>query len=190
MLSCSRSLTFRTPARPARHGKEASKLGEWVLMCKRALLLWAIVSFGGCGGSDEAGGPSGPTPAPYASEMAACLAQANQYRASVGLAPLARSTDLEAYATNAAQNDGAAHAPHQYFTNTNGGGIALAENEIPWWSLVQLGSVAAVVQRGLGGMWGEGPGGGHYRNIVGPYTTSGCGVAVSGDEVTVVQAFH
>ena len=46
------------------------------------------------------------------------------------------------------------------------------------------------VQQGLAGMWAEGPGGGHYENIKGPYTQAGCGVSVQKGEATVVQAFR
>jgi uncharacterized protein YkwD len=134
------------------------------------------------------GAPS-PSSNPYASEMGACLTQTNQYRSSVGRPALARSTDLEAYATRAAENDGAAHVGHQYFRSTNGGEIAMAENEIPWWS-TNRGSVAQIVQQGLAGMWAEGPGGGHYQNMTGPYTQAGCGVSVQNGEATVVQAFR
>jgi uncharacterized protein YkwD len=134
------------------------------------------------------GAPS-PSSNPYASEMAACLTQTNQYRASVGRPALTRSTDLEAYVTRAAQNDAAAHVGHQYFRSSNGGGIAMAENEIPWWP-TSRGTVGQIVQQGLSGMWAEGPGGGHYENIRGPYTQSGCGVSVQNGEVTVVQAFR
>jgi uncharacterized protein YkwD len=147
--------------------------------------LWLLLA--GCGGGGM--GAPAPSDSTHGDEVAACLAQSNQYRASVGLAAFARSTDLEAYATRAAENDGAAHVGHQYFRSTNGGGVAMAENEIPWWS-TSRGSVGQIIQQGLAGMWAEGPGGGHYENIRGPYTQSGCGVSVQNGEVTVVQAFR
>ncbi len=44
--------------------------------------------------------------------------------------------------------------------------------------------------QGLAGMWAEGPGGGHYENMRGPYTEVGCGVFVNGVDITVVQDFR
>ena len=131
-----------------------------------------------------------PAASPYERELQFCVDRTNQYRASVGLRAMSRSADLERYADAAARHDGKAHKPHSYFKKTHGGGIALAENAIPWWPLSDLGSVQAVVDRGLAMMWAEGKGGGHYRNLTGRYAAVGCGVFVNGDEVTVVQAMR
>ncbi len=127
---------------------------------------------------------------PYERELQYCVDRTNAYRASVKLPALVRSADLERYADAAAQHDGKAHQPHQYFKKTHGGGIAFAENAIPWWSLSDLGSVQTIVDKGLAMMWAEGKGGAHYRNLTGRYTAVGCGVFVNGDEVTVVQAMR
>jgi hypothetical protein len=62
--------------------------------------------------------------------------------------------------------------------------VAFAGNEGPWWRST---SVRAVIRDGLAFMWSEGPGGGHYENIRGPYMQVGCGVFVNGNEITVVQ---
>jgi len=131
-----------------------------------------------------------PADSPYERELQFCVDRTNEYRASVHLPALSRSADLERYADAAARHDGKAHKPHQYFKKTRGGGIALAENAIPWWSLSDVGSVQDVVDRGLAMMWAEGKGGGHYRNLTGHYRMVGCGVFVNGDEVTVVQAMR
>jgi hypothetical protein len=128
--------------------------------------------------------------AAYAGELAYCAAQTNEYRASIGRLALVRSAVLEAYAATAAPHDGAARAVHRYFRRTRGGGVAFAENQVPWWPLGQFGSVREVMRSGLAMMWAEGRGGGHYDNIVGPYTQVGCGVFVDGANVTVVQAFR
>ena len=119
-----------------------------------------------------------------------CVDQTNKYRASIGRSALTRSAALDSDAAAAAKNDGTNHVSHQYFKQSNGGGVALAENEIPWWPLATLGSVGAVVQEGLQGFWAEGPKGGHYQNIAGPYTEIGCGLFVNGDEVTLTQDFR
>ena len=110
--------------------------------------------------------------------------------AIVGAIPERSDDSPESYAAAAAPHDGSARAVHQYFRKTRGGGVAFAENQIPWWSLPQYGSVREVIRRGLEMMWAEGRGGGHYENIVGSYREVGCGVFVDGPRVTVVQAFR
>lgn len=127
---------------------------------------------------------------PYESELQFCVDQTNQYRATVGLAALKRSGALEAYASTSARVDAKSRVPHQYFEKTDGGGIAMAENLIPWWPLERYGTVHEIIRRGLAGMWAEGPKGGHYRNIVGRYTKVGCGIYSDGPRVTVVQEFR
>ena len=141
-----------------------------------------------CGG----GNPTLPAPASerYAAEVTFCVDQTNEYRASAGRPALARSAALESYAAAAAGSDGRARVAHQYFERTNGGGIARAENLVPWWPLSSFVDVRNVVRQGLAKMWREGPSGVHYQNIVGAYSQIGCGVLVNGDEVTVVQAFR
>lgn len=123
-------------------------------------------------------------------DEAFCVDETNRYRAMVSEPPLARSAALEAYAAEGAEIDGTAHQAHKHFQDTNGGGIAFAENEIPWWPLSDFGSVREIVRAGLALMWAEGPGGGHYEIIRGPYTALGCGIFVNGDEVTVVQDYQ
>src|SRR5262245_2773695 len=120
-------------------------------------------------------------------ELTFCVNETNRYRAILGLSALSRSGALEDYAAAGAREDGLAHAAHQHFRSTNGGGMARAENELPWWPST---SVHTVIQQGLATMWAEGPGGGHYENMRGPYTQLGCGVFVNGTEITVVQDFR
>ena len=159
----------------------------------RRFLIGAVVCLlAACGGSSS--NPSAPTPSNpvqpsgnLEAELTFCVNETNGYRATQGLSALTRSSALETYAAAGAQEDGLAHAPHQHFRSTNGGGLARAENEIPWWSAT---SVHAVIQQGLAMMWAEGPGGGHYENMRGPYTQLGCGVFVNGNEITVVQNFR
>jgi uncharacterized protein YkwD len=122
------------------------------------------------------------------SELTFCVTEINRYRATLGRAALTRSSALEAYAAVGAREDGLAHVGHQHFRSTNGGGIASAENVLPWWT--SYNSVHGVIQQGLALMWAEGPGGGHYENMRGPFTQLGCGVFVNGNEITVVQDFR
>lgn len=140
------------------------------------------------GGAAGQGSGSGVQPAGmYAMEKAFCLEQTNRYRAMVGKPPLTWSVQLEAYADEGAQQDAASRTPHGHFSATGGGG-AFAENEIPWWQ-GGPGDVLEVVRGGLELMWAEGPGGGHYENIIGSYGTLGCGIYVGNGAVTVIQDF-
>jgi hypothetical protein len=126
-----------------------------------------------------------------AAAAAACVDQVNQLRASVGDPPLARSSRIDQFSTEAAHVDGEAHQAHKYFTETNGGhGTALAENVIPWWKVSDYGSIANIVRKGVTMMWEEGPSGYHYVNMRGRYSEMGCGIAVLNGEVTVSQDFH
>jgi uncharacterized protein YkwD len=116
-----------------------------------------------------------------------CADEVNRYRASIGRPPLSRSTDLEAFAARAAENDGSVHQPHHFFASTNGAGMARAENEILWW---QGYGVRSVIQQGLQQMWQSGPNGEHYDIMTGPFSQIGCGIFVNGSEVTVAQDFR
>ena len=131
-----------------------------------------------------------PVASAFTTELDYCVAQTNQYRAAIGRPALRRSASLEAYAAAAAPHDGAARAVHRYFKRTGGGGVAFAENLIPWWPLARYGSVREIIRTGLATMWAQGRGGGHYENIVGRYSQVGCGVFVGAEHVTVVQAFR
>ena len=116
-----------------------------------------------------------------------CVDEINRYRATVNLPGLTRSIDLESYAAESARVDGLAHQPHQHFSETNGGGIALAENELLTWP---NGDIHGVIQRGLGVMWTTGPSGTHYKIMAGAYTQVGCGIFVNDHDVTVAQDFR
>ena len=134
--------------------------------------------------------PSAPTPETadgLASDLAYCVNQLNQYRASIGRPALAESVALEAFAAEAAAHDGALHVAHDLFATTNGRNTAAAETEILWWKDA---AVRTVIRDGLAQMWKVGPGGEHYDIISGPYASVGCGVFVNGSEVTVTQDFR
>jgi hypothetical protein len=159
----------------------------------RAALFCSLVAAAGCvaGRSpvqpDSLAGDSSV----QAAAAAVCIDQTNALRASVGDPPLARSGQIDAFSNEAARVDGEAHQTHKYFLETNGGhGVALAENEIPWWKVSDWGSVETVVRRGVSQMWAEGAGGYHYVNMRGRYTEMGCGIAVLNGEVTVSQNFR
>jgi hypothetical protein len=151
----------------------------------------ACVSGAACAGS-----PAAPTedqgslslsPAILAPELAFCADEINRYRRTVGLLPLARSQDLEAFAAFAAEADGIVHLPHAYFHATDGAGVSRAETEILWWRGF---SIRNVIREGLAQMWQVGPGGEHYDIIAGDYVEIGCGIFSLGGEVTVTQDFR
>jgi uncharacterized protein YkwD len=139
-----------------------------------------------CAGDDGGGeGTPGDT-----SAHAVCVDETNRYRAMKGKPPVARSSELEDYADEGAMVDFNS-SPHSHFIRTNGGGIAFAENECPKWSLAQQGggTMSALVGACIGAFYSEGPGGGHYENMMGNYGKLGCGIYQSGDRVTIIQDF-
>ncbi len=116
-----------------------------------------------------------------------CTEEINRYRATIGLGPLDRAADLDAFAAQAAEHDGRAGVPHQYFRLTNGGGISRAENQLLLWKGY---AVNDVIRQGLAQMWAEGPGGSHYQIMAGKYAQVGCGIFKNGNEVNVSQDFR
>jgi len=129
-------------------------------------------------------------PETYEAELQHCVDVINEYRATVGKGPLGRASDLEACASEGAQSDSATGSPHGHFISTGGcGGIAYAENECPDWP-ISMGLIG-IIDQCLAMMWDEGPGGGHYENMIGPYSSVGCGIYVTtGGGVWCVQDFR
>ena len=147
-------------------------------------LIAAVGLLAGCG----VGGPFGPS-APFdpSAETTFCVNEVNRYRNIAGLQPLTVTPALEAFATESARTDTVARQPHLHFTQTNGGGVALAENELLWWPSR---NVHAIIAQELAAMWAEGPSGDHHQNMAGPYTQVGCGIFVSGHEMSAAQDFR
>ncbi len=163
--------------------RPAASVGRGVRLAVLGLLALTL-------GSCTAALPTEPSDAGAAGnsdDVAYCASELNRYRATRGLPPLARAADLEEYAARAAEVDGAAHVAHLYFAATNGGSTSRAETEICWWT---GGTARTVIRLGLAQMWQVGPGGEHYDIIAGPFTEVGCGVYISGGEVTVAQDFR
>ena len=136
-------------------------------------------------GSDPGSGSSGP-----ASAHEFCVTETNRYRTDNGRAPVARSTELEQFADTGAMIDFSG-SPHDHFKQTNGGGIAFAENECPHWGLAAQGGgdMNTLVAACIAAFVSEGPGGGHYENLMGNYAKLGCGIFQSGGDVTLVQDY-
>src|SRR5262245_56326856 len=139
------------------------------------------------------GTASPAAPAPRDDDLAFCVAETNRYRARHGKPPLRRSAELEAYAATSAREDTAARRAHKHFDDTRGGNLAFAENECLssyGWSLdFAGGSVRKAIIKCLRTFYDEGPGGGHYENMVGEYRTLGCAVQVAGSGVSIVQDY-
>lgn len=117
-----------------------------------------------------------------------CVQETNRYRAMVGRPALTESSSLEAFAAAAAQADTQTGIAHGYYRSHDPG--FGAENEAPNWSITIYGSTHNVVAQAIAAFWSEGPSGGHYENIVGPYSQLGCGFFQNGNDLTVVQDFR
>jgi uncharacterized protein YkwD len=128
-------------------------------------------------------------PALTDADLTFCVSETNRYRAMRGRAPLTRSTALEGYAADSARIDQQANKAHQHYISTNGGGVASAENEFTSSANVSV-TAQSTMQFAINLFFGEGPGGGHYENLVGSYTQVGCGVYRTADVMTVVQDFR
>jgi hypothetical protein len=114
--------------------------------------------------------------------------ETNRYRGMAGRSALAESSSVEAFAAAAAQADTKSGVPHSYYRSHDPG--FGAENEAPNWSLAIFGPPRNLITQAIVAFWSEGPGGGHYENIVGPYSQGGCGFFQNGDDLTVVQDFR
>ena len=123
-------------------------------------------------------------------DLAFCVQEANRYRTLAGKTALAQSAALESYAATGAQVDGTARVAHSHFTSMNGGGVALAENELLATALNLFGTVQEAMRQVIAAFLPEGPSGGHYQNLEGPYTQVGCGVFIANGLITVVQDFR
>lgn len=122
-----------------------------------------------------------------ASDLVFCVDETNRYRTMAGLPLLSRAPELEDFARVGAQDDGRARQPYRHFRSNKG--IATAENLVPWWSTALFGTVSDAIAAGLAQMWATSPNGEHYQNIVGNWTSVGCGIYIANGTVTVVQDF-
>ncbi len=64
------------------------------------------------------------------------------------------------------------------------------ENEVVRWPYNLSPTVQSIIAQAIASFYGEGPGGGHYENIVGPFTQLGCGIYVDTNGMTIIQDFH
>jgi len=113
-----------------------------------------------------------------------CISESNRYRANE-----ARSAPLESYAADSARIDAQANKPHQHFTSANGGGVSIAENEFLNAAAFSTLTNQAAIQTAISLFYSEGPGGGHFENMMG-YANLGCGIYRTATAITVVQDFR
>jgi hypothetical protein len=133
-----------------------------------------------------------PTPVPTGSNNDAsqlCVDIINDYRASIGRAPLARWTAAEGCVEDQGFADMQSGRPHSAFGQCG----ERAQNECPGWP----GPPYQMIDDCLAAMWAEGPGEpysehGHYINMANPgYTKVACGFAVRSDgRVWAIQDFQ
>ncbi len=165
-----------------------------IALLSAALLAACNGTIGGGGNGDDLGDDApaiDAAPGVDASNEAHvfCVDETNRLRALNGRPAVVRSLQLEAYANEGAEHD-FHNNPHDHFSSTNGGGIAFAENECPHWDLsFGGGDLVGLVGACIEAFYSEGPGGGHYENMMGAYGALGCGIYQEGSDVTIVQDF-
>jgi hypothetical protein len=162
----------------------------------RAALLVIVALLGvGC---DKAASPTAPDSPPASSpppavltvtaaDLAFCVSDVNRVRVANGRSVLVQSPTLDAFATAGAQADHASGTPHGHILAA-GGGLGYAENELlrqPVRGTVQM-AMQDLTRLSLE----EGPGGGHYQNLLGAWSGIGCGGALDAAGITIVQDFH
>lgn len=162
-----------------------------VLRGGAAMLLVALST--GCSTQDTPSAPGGigsggSTTTVTAADLAFCLQETNRYRTMAGVAPVVASSDLDAYALRVAQADHTGWQAHGYTNGPGRPGGAFAENEALRWPHTV--AIRDVIASATAQFWAEGPGGGHYENLRGPWRLVGCGVYVEGGAVTFVQHFR
>jgi hypothetical protein len=131
-----------------------------------------------------------PAPAPgspFERARALCVTRTNEYRARVGMAPVARRPEAEACGDAQARADGQTGKAHGAFGQCR----ERAQNECPGWN----GSPEEVIDRCLAMMFAEGPGSGpahgHYNNMTDrKYGGVACGIAQTPSGLWVVQNFY
>ena len=152
----------------------------WFCVCFASVVLYA---------GDVVGEDSPESSVSNAISLEFCVQETNRYRAMNGRTPVTRSKELEDFATAGARIDHTG-APHDHFRQAGGSGIATAENECPRYSLDQGGGdMKTLVAVCLASFYSEGPGGGHYENLLADHGSVGCGIFQSGTSVTIVQDF-
>jgi hypothetical protein len=109
----------------------------------------------------------------YAEARTRCVDRVNELRASKGKGPIPRLASAESCADGQAKSDsetGKAHGAFNACANQVKNWHGIAQNECPNYK-----SVEATLTGCIDMMWAEGPGGGHYDNMMGDSTHMACG---------------
>jgi uncharacterized protein YkwD len=145
----------------------------------------------GSNSGTTSGGGSASLPRPTTADLIFCVDETNRYRAMRNRPTLSRSTTLEAFAADGARNDGLSNVPHQHVSTTpmpRSG--PWGENEVLRWPYNLSPTVQGIIAQAIASFYAEGPGGGHYENVVGPFAQLGCGVYVDNNGMTIIQDFQ
>ena len=133
------------------------------------------------GGSARGNDPSGDA-------HRRCVDRTNELRATKSLPPIPRLASAEAWADGQAKSDsesGKAHGAFNACANEVKGWSGIAQDECPGY-----GSVEDALTKCLDMMWAEGPGGGHYDNMMSDSTDTACGFYTTpAGKVWMVQDF-
>jgi hypothetical protein len=133
------------------------------------------------GGTASASGGtgSGNTNDMYADARTRCVDRINELRASKGKGPIPRLASAESCADGQAKSDsesGKAHGAFNDCADQVKHWSGIAQNECPGYK-----SVEATLTSCIDMMWAEGPGGGHYDNMMGGSTHMACGFYTTPD---------
>jgi uncharacterized protein YkwD len=124
----------------------------------------------------------------------------NAYRAKVGAPPLLYDARISAFALDGSKQLSSDHTAHAHFAANIAGsppgfGSRSAENQgdpngVPALADTHLASGKKQIATLLKIMWDEGPGGGHYDNIVNPkYRRLGVGLYYAGESLYLTNDF-
>jgi uncharacterized protein YkwD len=122
-----------------------------------------------------------------------CVDETNRFRAMDGKGPIARSATLEAFAAEGAAQDTEAQQAHGHFGRQGDHLVAFAENACPSWLGWTLGDGPNAEKDAVGAclkaFYDEGPGGGHYENLMSDNSHVGCGLYEANGGITIIQDF-
>jgi uncharacterized protein YkwD len=136
-----------------------------------------VLGAGGGGGSGGGGGTGGTGGTPVAGTAAQeyNLQRLNYYRSLVQAGPLVMDAQLNAFATEGSQVLLQNHIPHDHFADAASAGTLFTTDGFQGYAAENQGDpngwpvradVFAQIDEILAAMWAEGPGGGHYENMI------------------------
>jgi len=127
----------------------------------------------GAGWAPEGGTGSGTS----STLLSLCVGEINELRNQNGAFPYIESSQLEAFAAQAAQSDATSGTFHGYFNQTNGGGVAFTEDEFDGAQIDQGGTAQQVLNQGLLDDEEDGNSRGFDNLVTNQFSEVGCGFA-------------